>query len=962
VPGAGPKRLEPRQIIDLPPEPAVGALDPGAVPGLRYNESRWDQRDQSHSSSRSPAPPALARRPSTDMRSELASSDHRAAVLESTTLAQELKSYLANHRASLEAKVRLGSDESGLPAAERLAKTYDGLFCSLFKAVECALTKKGKWTNNVALAAVGSYGRGALALHSDLDVRLVTGGRAEKVRHIAEAVLYPLWDAGLSVGHQVVTPADQLELARTDLPTATTLLDFRLLAGDGATTDKMLERAYDGIFQISNIGKFLERLSSRAEERQARFGDSVYLLEPDVKNGSGGLRDLDLMHWAARARWRANQIEDLVRLSVLLPREWQQIDAASRFAWRVRNLLHLHAGRRSDRLSFDQQELIAGELGYGNSGPGVESFMSEYYRHARSLSQCRDMLLQRAEPPPKRRPRETPIGNGLKLTNEQVSIENPSALETDPTLALRVYEEAIRRDLPVYPFARDSIARAASVPEVCDRLRNSDEAQRTFARLVTTVQRTRLRAGSVLRELHDVGLLVALVPEFAPVVGRVHHDVYHVYTVDVHSVACVDRLRELCRGDLATEHPLASHLAAEISRANVLFFAALLHDIGKDIGGRDHAKRGHDMAATILGRLGIAESDIREVQHLVNKHLLMYHVATRRDLDDPKTIESFCQEVHGREGLRELYVLTLCDVSTTSPTALTSWKARMLEELYLAADRFLEGGTDRGSARLDGVRRSVLEACPARGEQEFLEHYLKAMPERYLYANEVTHIVRHSRFARKAQTQQVNVTVMTTDAPYVELAFIADDKPGLLAMITATLAAARFKVISAQVYSWIDSFGRRRALDLFWVRGSTVEAVTSAIPRLERDFGRLMSQELTPAALVTDGGRTAHWSDRPTPGVQTEVVVDNRCATRDTVIEVTTRDQLGLLFWLSNALQSLGLQISLAKINTEGTQVADVFYVTDADGAKVSDPERIEAIKARILSTVSGLEKRGAES
>jgi [protein-PII] uridylyltransferase len=897
------------------------------------------------------------------MRSDLAPTDSsRAAVLESATLAQELKSYLANHRAALEGKVKLGTEEAGLPAAERLAKTYDGLFCSLFKAVECALTKQGKWANNVALAAVGSYGRGALALHSDLDVRLVTGGRAEKVKHVAEAVLYPLWDAGLSVGHQVVTPSDQLELARTDLPTATTLLDFRLLAGDGGTTDKMLEKAYDGIFHISNIGKFLERLTSRAEERSTRFGDSVYLLEPDVKNGSGGLRDLDLMHWAARARWRANQLEDLVRLSVLLPREWAQIDAASRFAWRVRNLLHVHAGRRSDRLSFDQQELIAGEMGYGNSGPGVEAFMSEYYRHARSLWQCREMLLQRAEPPPKRRPRETPIGGGLKLTNDQVSIESPGAIEHDPSLCLKVYDEAIRRDLQVYPFARDSIARAASVPEICERLRASEEAQRLFHRLVTTVQRTRLRSGSVLKELHDVGLLVAMIPEFAPVVGRVHHDVYHVYTVDVHSVACVDRLRELVRGDLAAEQPLASHLAAEISRANVVFFAALLHDIGKDIGGRDHAKRGHDMADTILRRLGLPETDIPEVQHLVNKHLLMYHVATRRDLDDPKTIESFCQEVRGREGLRELYVLTLCDVSTTSPTALTSWKARMLEELYLAADRYFEGGADQGSERLGRIKRAVLEACPERGEREFLVHYLDAVPERYLYANEIPHVVRHSRFARQAQMQQVNVTVMTTAEPYVELAFIADDKPGLLAMITATLAAARFKVISAQVYSWKDAFGRTRVLDLFWVRGSSVEAVTSALPRLERDFGRLMSQELTPDELVTNGNRAAHWSERPTPGVQSEVVIDNRCATRDTVIEVTTRDQPGLLFWLSHALQSLGLQISLAKINTEGTQVADVFYVTDETGSKVTEPERIEAIKSRILSTVSRLEKRGAAS
>lgn len=884
------------------------------------------------------------------------SAPSQAGVLQSPSLPAELKSYLANHRRSVEARVQSAQEEAGLPAAERLAKTYDGLFCSLFKAVECTLSRKGQW-HNVALAAVGSYGRGALALHSDLDVRLITSGKAEKVRHIAEAMLYPLWDVGLSIGHQVVNPSDMLDLAREDLPTATTLLDWRVVTGERSATDRMLSRAWEGLFGSSTISKFLERLSARAEERAERFGDSVYLLEPDVKNGIGGLRDLDLMHWTARARWRVENLEELVRRGVLLPREWLQIDAAARFSWRVRNLLHLHAGRRSDRLSFDQQEIIAGELAYGSNGPGVEQFMSEYYRHARVLWQAREMLIGRAEPPPKRRPREVLIGRGLKLTNDQVSIEDPLQLENDPALALRLYDEAIRRDLPVYPFARDSVARAASSPSFCEKLRASEEAARLFVRLCTTVQRTRLRGGSVLKELHDVGLLVAMIPEFAPVVGRVHHDVYHVYTVDVHSVAAVDRLREFCRGELAQEHPLGSRLAAEIARPNVLFFAALLHDIGKDIGGRDHDERGARMTGDILLRLGIPEADVREVQHLVLKHLRMYHVATRRDLDDPKTIESFCEEVHGTEGLRELYLLTLCDVSTTSPTALTSWKARVLEELYRAAERGLEGRAVHDSGRLEQVKNAVLAQCPERGEREFLEHFLAAMPERYLYANEPSDIVRHSRFARQAQMQQINVTVMTTDAPYVELAYIADDRPGLLAMITATLTAARFKVISAQVYSWVDSFGRTRALDLFWVRGSTVEAVTCATSRLERDFSRLLSQELTPADLVTGGVRASRWSDRPTPKVQLDVNIDNRCASRDTVIEVTTRDQLGLLFWLSNALQSLGLTISLAKINTEGTQVADVFYVTDAQGSKVTDPARLAEIKKRILSTVANLEK-----
>jgi [protein-PII] uridylyltransferase len=295
----------------------------------------------------------------------------------------------------------------------------------------------------------------------------------------------------------------------------------------------------------------------------------------------------------------------------------------------------------------------------------------------------------------------------------------------------------------------------------------------------------------------------------------------------------------------------------------------------------------------------------------------------------------------------------------TSMGALTSWKARVLEQLYLAADTLLASDrTLHGEERIEEVRASVRALCPERGERVFLDHFLEAVPDRYLYGNSAEDIVRHSRFARAAQMQQVNVTVMTIAAPYVELGFIADDRPGLLAMITATLAAQRIKILSAQVHTWVDTFGRTRALDLFWVRGGTTpETVQTAVPRLQRDFERLLSQELTPAELVTGGGRRSTWSDRPMPAIVTDVHVDNRVSQYHTVIEVTTRDQAGLLFWLSHTLQMLGLQIALAKINTEGNLVADVFYVTDQGGAKVTDPDRIETIKTRLSATIAHLEK-----
>jgi [protein-PII] uridylyltransferase len=294
---------------------------------------------------------------------------------------------------------------------------------------------------------------------------------------------------------------------------------------------------------------------------------------------------------------------------------------------------------------------------------------------------------------------------------------------------------------------------------------------------------------------------------------------------------------------------------------------------------------------------------------------------------------------------------------------MTNWKAKMLDELYVAADRFLsdDGASSLRGSRAEEVREQVRALCPERGEREFLDHFLAAVPERYLYANDADDIVRHSRFARQAQHQSLSVTLMTVNEPYVELGFIAEDRPGLLAMMTATLAAARLKVVAAQIYSWKDVYGRMRALDLFWVRGGNdSNLVRAVLPRIERDFARLLGGETQPSELVIGRSKSSRLSERPTPGVATEVAFDNRASADHTLIEVTTRDRIGLLFTLANTLLQQKLTISLAKINTEGNRVADVFYVTDVSGAKVSEPERLEEIRQRITGAIELLQAEGA--
>ena len=504
-------------------------------------------------------------------------------------------------------------------------------------------------------------------------MRLITD-LPERIQPLTESLLYPLWDAGVSIGHQVASIDDLIEAARHDLPTATSLLDFRRLAGDTGLVRRLEGRVFGGIFSEAELPRFFQRLDEEVHDRHRRFGDSVYLLEPDVKSGAGAMRDLDIALWAARARFRTSGVSDLRRVGLLSAQEAEQLAAAKDFLWKLRNLLHLAANRRSDRLSFDAQESIAETLGYRSrldtlpaneedaSGAMVEAFMSDYYRHARVVLRAREQIMARALPPVRRRrPRIVPIDQGLETFNEQLTFSS-SDLLVMPALAFRLYALAVERGMRVLPFARDVIIRATLTPEFCEALRQSPEAAQLFVNLVCESRPLALRTGSILAELHDTGLLTAMIPEFIPVVGRVHHDVYHVYTVDIHSVAAVDRLRALTRGELSQQHPLASQLAAQVTRPAVLYLATLLHDIGKAIGGRDHARRGADMARTILLRLGFAQAEIEDVCLLILHHLVMYRVAARRDLEDPATVSEFVEEVRGAEGLRHLFLLTFADL------------------------------------------------------------------------------------------------------------------------------------------------------------------------------------------------------------------------------------------------------------------------------------------------------------
>ncbi len=888
----------------------------------------------------------------------------------SALMEKMLKNAVIRMRETIDARVDAGAGEDGVAAGRAHAKELDVLLAEAF-AQGLASDPKGKPVE-ASLVAVGSYGRGAVALRSDVDVRVLVRQKNDRGAALAERFLYPLWDAGLSVGHQVLTPEEALDLAREDLASATSLLDLRQIAGEKELVRDLEERAWNGIFAEGVLSDFVDRLETEVAARHARFGSSVYILEPDVKNGEGGMRDLDVVRWAVRARFRVggedrSQIwNELVRLGVLVQREAKELEQAEELLWRVRNRLHRMAGRRADRLTFDAQEAIAVSMGLVDGDPesleargaGAERLMQKYYVRAREITRARERLLERARPPKRRgKPVEVDLGQGLKLFDGHVSFTTAGDLTSDPALAFRLYHACVRHEAPPLPFAREAIARVASEPAWCEKLRSSEEASALFVDLVCTVQEVKTKRGSMVGELHDVGLLLAMIPEFSPVTGRVHHDTYHVYTVDVHSVAAVDCLRALARGDMAHEQPLASRVAAEMTRPRPLFMATLLHDVGKgypDANGsrKNHGESGALLCDRILPRLGLDADETAEAAAIVREHLAMYHVAARRDLDDQATIEEFCAKVRGRQGLRDLYLCTVADITTTSPQAMTSWKSRMLEELFVAADAFLKGGVHQfDEERVAQARASAMKLWT--GEPAGLEAFLASMPERYLLANGPEAMIRHARVAMDRAKNEVNAALGPTRHPeIVELAVVADDRPGLLASIAAAITANRLEVLGAQVYSrqsGLAESGRGvEAVDLFWVRDRVETAVgpAQALPRLLRDLSDLCGGRVEPSALLEERiGSSSTWRQRPSPTVATEIALDDRASRRHTVIEVFAKDRPGLLFALANALKELKVSIVLSKINTEGNRVADVFYVTELDGTKVVPGPRFKAIK-----------------
>ncbi len=878
-----------------------------------------------------------------------------------TALAQRLKAVLAESSAKAEAL--LLRERQGGRCAARLCQMQDDIIRVIYTFAVTRLypRRSPSESERMAIVATGGYGRGLMAPGSDIDLLfLLPYKQTAWGEQIAEAILYCLWDMGLKVGHATRSIDDCVRLAQADMTIRTAILEARFLLGDRALFDEMAAQFDRQVLQGSAAAFVAAKLAER-EERHRRSGQSRYLVEPNVKDGKGGLRDLHTLFWIAKYVYRVRNPEDLIAQGVFNRAEYRLFRRCEDFLWAVRCNMHFVAGRAEERLSFDIQRSIARRLGYVDRAGmrDVERFMKHYFLVAKDVGDLTAILcaalesrqaksvpmlnrvVARLRPRGRRVLRECP---DFVIDNNRINIADPEVFARDPVNLIRMFRLAQRHVLAFHPDALHGATRSLKL--IDKRLRESRQANELFREILTA----RNNAEIVLRRMNEAGVLGRFVPEFGQVVSMMQFNMYHHYTVDEHLLRCIGALAEIETG-ANPEYGLANELIRTIQPGNreVLHIALFLHDIAK---GRveDHSVVGARIARHFCPRLGCTPTETETVAWLVENHLVMSTIAQSRDLSDRKTIENFAAIVQSLERMKLLTILTTADIRAVGPGVWNSWKAQLLRALYYETEPALTGGF----SEVDRARRVAMAQAEFRAElsewpPEEVERYIARLYPAYWLKVDLPRRVAHARFVRAAERGgRTLATNVGFDAArgVTELTVLAPDHPWLLSYLAGACATAGGNIVDAQIYTTtdgmaLDTIAIRREFERDDDEARRADRIVSAIERALR--GELRLPEVA-AKRAAPKGRIGAFAVEP------EVIINNHWSNRYTVVEISGLDRPGLLYELTATLSKLNLNIASAHVATFGERAVDVFYVTDLMGAKIASPTRTAAIKRALIS------------
>jgi [protein-PII] uridylyltransferase len=844
----------------------------------------------------------------------------------------------------------------GQDVVRAISALTDGVIEELFHTIA------GGGDASLALVATGGYGRRELAPRSDIDLlALLPAKRDPKAEAVAEALHRALWDAGLEAGYAARTLEQGVQLAREEHTIRTALLDGRLVAGDAALF-KEFERATITELEQRKVEEFIAEKLAELTARRARFGGSIWLLEPHLKQGKGGLRDLQAALWIARVRHKVAGLGEAGERGLLPAREVTATRAARDLIFRLRNELHYSTGRRDDRLTFDNQRKLEHELGYKDEPQqlGVEKLMRETYIALQEIARASDALIDRCalEDAPKNQPRRVqkaqPIDNAFKLWAGRVTVNDREVFARRPADMVRLYQVAEAHRAPVYSYARDLLVQELQRLD----LSNDREAHFEFWQLLVREGSD----GSALIPLHELGVIGSLFPEVRRLRARAQHSLYHVYTVDTHTVFALSRMVRLRAGALSEEEPELTRVARAQERPLVLMLGLLFHDLGKGEGS-DHSKRGALLVQAYAQRIGLDPADAHDVEWLVLAHLRMSLIAQRRDLEDVQLIESFAREVETIDRLEMLYLLTYVDMASVSPENWTRWKAHLLRTLFEKTRAALlaeTAGAPLQQQSLEARReRLAVSLAPLAGEQaNLVREFARTLPARYLGIARPEDAVRHLKLWAVARRTGFAGELHRSPSGEAGLTLVATDRPGLLALFTAALAANGFDILGADV----SSLEGDMALDTFVVREPGGAAPSQGRWEMARaDLLKLLSGAEDPHKLVQKRLRRASWASSAAPAVETRLRMDDVGSLEMTILDVVAQDRPGLLHAIADALHRANVSIEVARIATEGNRATDAFYLRDlspnpASGksGKIADPQKrsqvVETVKAAIAS------------
>ena len=878
-----------------------------------------------------------------------------------------LKAALAEGRA--EVRARLDAGAGGIEAARLLAGVVDVVVRALHRfAVAHQPAGPTPMTDKLAIVAVGGYGRGAMAPYSDIDLLFLRTSKADaSVEAVIQVMLYALWDLGFKVGHASRTVEECLRFAREDSTICTALLEARWLVGDVALVETLKRRFRREVVEGTGAQFVAAKLAER-DSRHAKAGASRYMVEPNVKDGKGGLRDLNTLFWIAQYLHPVHEPVQLMRLKEFNRREVKAFLRAFDFLWATRCYMHFITRRAEERLTFDLQAEVARCMGYAEADQtaSVERFMRRYFLIAREVGVltrtfCAKLEAEHAKAPqglarllPRRPPRRRALEDGFQEEGGRLTVKGEQVFAEEPARLLSIFRVADANDLDLHPDAFSAVNRSLGL--IGAKLRRDPAAARAFLDVLAHGQET----CRTLTLMNEAGVLGRYVPEFGRIVGQMQFNMYHAYTTDEHTLRAVGAIADIAEGRLAEDHPLAVSVLPLVEDREALFLAMLLHDTGKGGAPGGQALAGARNARIACERLGLSSERVDLVAWLVENHLLMSETAQKRDLGDPRTIAAFARVVGEPERLRALAIITAADIRAVGPGVWNAWKGQLLRQLYTATESIFRGGraSDLGFETVDDVQHALAQGARQRFAIAHAEAssaarlWADGMEDAYFVAFSSKSISQHFALVQRAGREGVAASArLMADWHAVEVTVAARDRRGLFADLAGAMAAHGANIVGARVYTSASG----GALDIFNVQDRSGAPYGEAD---HRGFERLV------AALEAAGrdGLSATGPGHRTPAraaafaVAPRVAIDNDASDMATVVEVSGRDRPGLLQAVAQVLAAAGLSVQSAHIESFGERAVDAFYVVTPDGLKLTEPAALTALRRDLAAVLIELE------